>query len=160
MHTRTVYPPDVVVTHDGDSQDGSPLVAGGRLTLTCMVRIEEELSEGIYVSARWLQGEGQEEISSGLVVEVQNENDTYQFEHSFETLSVANSSRYTCEASLSSHHAGVLATAAQSIDITVEGMYRYNIHYIGQQLSQYGCGFDGMHNVIAKCLSVNLMVVD
>ena len=155
-----MYRPDVVVTHDGDLQDGSPLVAGGRLTLTCTVRIEEELSEGINVSARWLRGEGQEEISSGPIVEVQNENDTYQFEHSFETLSVADSSRYTCEASLSSHHAGVLATAAQSIDITVEGMYRYNIHYIGQQLSQYGCGFDGMHNAIAKCLSVNLMVVD
>ena len=120
MHTRTVYRPDVVVTHNGHSQDGSPLVAGGRLTLTCTVRFEEELSEGIYVSAKWLRGEGQEEISSGPVVEVQNENDAYQLEHSFETLSVADSSRYTCEASLSSHHAGMLATAAQSIDITVE----------------------------------------
>ena len=158
MHTRTVYRPDVVVTHNGHSQDGSPLVAGGRLTLTCTVRIEE-LSEGINVSAKWLRGEGQEEISSGPVVEVQNENDAYQLEHSFETLSVADSSRYTCEASLSSHHAGVLATAAQSIDITVEdivpGMYRYNvyIHYVIGKLSQCSCNFDGMyimHNAIGR----------
>ena len=158
MHTGTVYRPDVVITHDGDSQDGSLLVAGGRLTLTCTVRIEEELSKGINVSARWLRGEGQEEISSGPVVEVQNENDTYQFEHSFETLSVADSSRYTCEASLSSHHAGVLATAAQSIDITVEdvvpGMYRYNvyIHNIGK-LSQCSCNFDGMYMQLASALA-------
>ena len=123
MSLCAVRSPEVVVSHNGTN---SPLVAGASLVLTCSVSIMEELSNGIMISTRWLRGEEDEEIRSGPSVEVSN-GGPYRLNHTFEALSIEDSNTYTCEASLSSHDAGLLTTASQSLDIRVEGTHTANL---------------------------------
>ena len=102
-----VSSPNVIISYDG------PLLAGERLELTCSITVPGGLVQGTQVSARLLRGDERE------LKRV--EQDAYKLEHVFEALSLEDSDVYKCEATITSQHAGVLATSSQSMDITVLG---------------------------------------
>ena len=121
MYHHTVGSPGVTV--EVSSAESHPLFAGGSLTLTCNITIVEDkdnMSDGIEISFRWLKGEEQEEIARSPAIEL-HDNFGFTLEHSFEVLTKEDSNTYECEASLWHHNVGLVATASQSVDITVQG---------------------------------------
>ena len=89
--------------------------------LTCRVGFQEDFGAEITTTLKWLKGEEDTELKT-TSVEAQNPRKRlYVYNHTLETLSLEDSDVYRCEVTLSSNGAGVIATASDSMTLSVVG---------------------------------------
>ena len=112
----TVDRPVVEVGYDG------PLVAGQKLVLTCRVVFHRVLDDEIKLFPRLLRGEESRELKTPPPFDLLGKTmGCYFVNHTFEVLSLEDSDVYSCEVTVRSDNAGVLATASDSMSISVVG---------------------------------------
>jgi hypothetical protein len=125
LNNIAVDTPEVVLDYDG------LLEVGRKLVLTCRVGLEGDFGHEIKTTLKWLRGEEDKELKTAPIGTQSDWRGPYVVNHTLETLSVADSDVYRCEVTVVSEQAGVIATASDSMTISVVGYGYIQLQFLG-----------------------------